>query len=72
MESLFGGDTKTVRDSVESLPKLLQDWIFFEVWRSKGSVHGIHNDFGRHSYLKTGEIPEYYHMQNEDRINLVL
>lgn len=38
----------------------------------KGSIHGIHNDFGRHSYLQTNEIGDYYHTQNEERIDLIL
>lgn len=38
----------------------------------KGSVNGIHNDFGRHSYLQTNEIGDYYHTMDEDRINLIL
>jgi hypothetical protein len=72
LEVLFGGQSDDVRKSIETLPDLLQSYLFFETWRNKGSVHGIHDDFGRHSYLKTKEIGDYYHIQDEERINLVL
>ncbi len=55
-----------------SLKKPVQDYICYEAWKAKGSIHGIHPDFGRHSYLQTVEIGDYYHTHNEDRINLVL
>lgn len=51
MELLFAGDKNLSRQSFDSLPDLLRSYICFETWRSKGSVHGIHLDFGRHSYL---------------------
>ena len=51
---------------------MMQDYICFHVWKIKGCIHGIHNNFGRHSYLQTAEIGEYYHMGDEERINFVL
>jgi len=29
-------------------------------------------DFGKHSYLQTNEIGDYYHLNDEDRVNLLL
>ncbi len=72
METLFSGDKAAVRKSFEELPELMRSLICFETWRAKGQVHGIHNDFGRHSYLQTNEIGDYYHLGDEDRINLML
>lgn len=73
MESLFSADKQLIRNSFNNqLPKLLQDYISYETWKYKGSIHGIHNDFGMHSYLQSKELGEYYHISDEDRINLIL
>ncbi len=72
MEMLFAGDKSVSRQSFDALPDLLRSFLCFETWKVKGSVHGIHHDFGRHSYLQTKEIGDYYHLTDEDRINLIL
>jgi hypothetical protein len=33
---------------------------------------GIHNDLGRHSYLQSNEVGQYYHLNDEERVNLLL
>jgi hypothetical protein len=72
MELLFAGDKNLSRQSFDALPDLLRSFICYETWRTKGQVHGIHSDFGRHSYLQTKEIGDFYHLNDEDRVNLLL
>lgn len=72
MESLFGGSSKEIEETLHSLSKVIQDLIFYRAWDLKGRIHGIHFDFGRHSYMRTHEIPEYYWMSDEERVNLLL
>ncbi|CDW76566.1 UNKNOWN [Stylonychia lemnae] len=72
LEALFSGDRQLIKNSFNKLSKILQDYICFETWQSKGSIHGIHNDFGRHSYLQSPDIGEYYHLNDEERINFIL
>ena len=72
MDALFSGDKKEITATFNMLKPLIKDYLCYEVWRIKGSIHGIHNDFGRHSYLQTNEIGDYYHMSDEDRINFIL
>eukprot|EP00347_Sterkiella_histriomuscorum_P005686 403355653 len=73
LNCLFDSSNKQqIKQSFLALKPLLQEYIFYEVWRQKGSIHGIHLDFGKHSYLQTDEIGEYYHLNDEDRINFIL
>lgn len=53
METLLeaSGYSDSIKSSFESMPSCIQDLIGYKVWESFGKIEGIHNDFGRHSYL---------------------
>ncbi len=72
MESLFTEDVELQKKTFSKLKKIIQDYILYKVWINKGGLLGIHFDFGRHSYFRTNEIGSYYHLNDEDRINLIL
>ena len=72
MENIFTGDKQVIRQSFNQLPQLLQNYICYLTWLHKGKIMGIHNDLGRHSYLQSNEVGQYYHLNDEDRINLLL
>ncbi len=73
LEALFNSEDRgNMIATFNKLKPLVQEIICYDTWREKGSVHGIHLDFGRHSYLQTNEIGEYYHMADEERINYIL
>ena len=55
------GFNEDVKQSFEALPACMQDLIAYRVWESFGKIEGIHNEFGRHSYLHLpGELNEAY------------
>jgi len=72
METLFGGTEADQKATFEKLGKTLQNFIFYKTWEHKGSVQGIHFDFGRHSYFRTNEVGEFYHLGDDERVNLIL
>jgi hypothetical protein len=53
MEMLLSteGYSDDVTQSFEAFPSCIQDLICYKTWESFGKIEGIHNDFGRHSYL---------------------
>ena len=43
----------------------IQNFLFYNVWEMKGCIMGVHNDFGKYSFLgKT--IPSCYYCENEE------
>lgn len=74
METLLTaeGYSEQVKASFEALPACIQDVIAYRVWESFGKMQGIHNDFGRHSYLHLpGQLNEAYFANPESRIQIV-
>lgn len=66
------GYSDDVKSSFETLPAIIQDLICYKVWESFGKIEGIHNDFGRHSYLHMpGSLNEAYFSNPENRIQIV-
>lgn len=71
MEMLLSTDgfSEDVKTSFEAMPGCIQDLICYKVWESFGKIEGIHNDFGRHSYLHIpGQLNEAYYANPESRI----
>ena len=74
METLLAasGYSDDIKSSFETMPACIQDLIGYKVWESFGKIEGIHNDFGRHSYLHlSGQLNEAYFMNPETRIQIV-
>jgi hypothetical protein len=50
---------------VNELDVPIQNFLFYNVWEMKGCLMGIHNDFGKYSFLRK-IIPSCYHCDNEE------
>lgn len=48
-----------------------QEILFYNTWKYKGSIHGVHNDFGRMSFNGSLDIPPNYHCNDEDKYLLL-
>ena len=66
------GYNDEVKQSFEALPACIQDLIAYRVWVSFGKIEGVHNDFGRHSYLHLpGQLNEAYFARPDIKIQIV-
>lgn len=74
LENIFQGEAAIdpIRQSFGELSPVIQDLISFITWRMKGSVDGVHPDFGRLSYLNDATLAPHYHLQADDRVSLLL
>lgn len=52
--------------------QLLKDLICYTVWNRKGRLEGIHPDFGFLSYIRSAKISGHYHVNDDDRVELLL
>jgi hypothetical protein len=58
--------------SLLEMPDIIQELLFNTVWDYHQRVDGIHSDFGRCSYINSPELSEYYWVNNEQRIEILL
>lgn len=67
-------DNDVIKNSLELKihSKVLRDLICWNVWNSKGKLEGIHPDFGFLSYTRSPKISGHYHINDDDRVNLLL
>ena len=54
--------------SLNNLDDIFKTYLFFIVWEYKGKQSGIHNDFGRISFMRINEIDPKYFCNDDDRI----
>ena len=54
--------------NIEDLDDVIKNYLYLIVWEYKGKINGIHNDFGRVSFLRINEIDAKYFCNDEDRI----
>ncbi len=54
------------------MDSIYQNLLFYKVWEKKGKIIGIHNDFGRMSFLNNHVIPSNYHCSQEEIIEILL
>lgn len=54
--------------NIDELDDIFKNYLFFIVWTYKGKISGIHNDFGRLSFMRINEIDSKYFCSDEDRI----
>lgn len=50
----------------------MKSYIFHYVWRQKGRIKGIHNEFGKCSFMGIPEISEHYFLTREEKLDLLL
>jgi hypothetical protein len=61
-----------IRSSTLELPKTIQNYIFFKVWEAKGSILGVHNDFGKLSFFHSSMLSTNYYCTKEEQTELLL
>ena len=54
--------------NIDNLDEIIKNYLFFIVWDYKGKPSGIHNDFGRISFMRINEMDSKYFCSDEDRI----
>jgi len=54
--------------NLDNLDDIFKTYLFFIVWEYKGKQSGIHNDFGRISFMRINEIDPKYFCNDDDRI----
>ena len=62
------GSTYKFSEGLDNLNEALHAHLFNRIWRLKGSIRGIHSDFGRHAFFCTNEVPSCYHFGGEKRV----
>ena len=68
---MFSGED--IEASFEKIgSKVIKDLICFDVWERKGRVEGVHPDFGRLSYVGSDKISGHYHLNADERVELIL
>ena len=55
--------------NIDVLDDIIKNYLFYIVWERKGKVMGVHNDFGRISFMRINEIDNKYFCNDDDRIN---
>ncbi len=46
--------------------------LFSRTWERKGKVQGIHSRFGELSFTQSNQIPNNYHCNQEDIVDIIL
>jgi len=46
--------------------------LFYLVWLRKGKIVGIHNDFGRLSFIRSKDISSNYQCSQEEQVEIIL
>ena len=52
---------------LDDLDEIMKKYLFYIVWVYKGKLMGIHNDFGKESFME-GNIDKKYYCNNNDKI----
>ena len=55
--------------NINDLDDVIKNYLFYIVWVKKGKVMGVHNDFGRISFMRINEIDSKYFCSDDERIN---
>ena len=55
--------------NIYDLSDIMRNYLFYIVWEKKGKVLGVHNDFGRISFMRINEIDNKYFCSDEERLN---
>ena len=54
--------------NINDLDDIIKNYLFYIVWEHKGKVMGVHNDFGRMSFMRINEIDNKFFCSDEERI----
>jgi hypothetical protein len=54
---------------LEQIDEPIREYFYYHIWVYKGSLKGIHKDFGKHSFLCSNKIKSIYHCHSDERYN---
>ena len=54
--------------NLDNLDNIIKTYLFYIVWERKGKICGVHDDFGRISFMRINEIDSKYFCSDEERI----
>ena len=54
--------------NINELDDIIKTYLFYKVWENKGKICGVHDDFGRISFMRINEIHDKYFCNDEERI----
>lgn len=58
-----------IHSVLDELDEFMKTYLFYIVWIEKGKICGVHDDFGRVSFLNEQEIDKKYFCSDDDKIN---
>ena len=56
--------------NIDELDDITKTYLFYTVWEYKGKVMGVHNDFGRISFMNINEMDKKFFCNDQDKINV--
>lgn len=56
------------KPNLDEFDEVMRKYLFYIVWVYKGKPKGVHNDFGRISFMNSNEIDGKYFCNNNDKI----
>ena len=64
---------KSIKDkkniNINDLDEIIRTYLFYIVWEKKGKICGVHNDFGRISFMRINEIDNKFFCNDDERIS---
>ena len=55
--------------NIDELDDIIKIYLFYIVWEYKGKVMGVHDNFGKMSFMNINEIDQKFFCNDEDKIN---
>lgn len=71
LSDILNENTQNETQLLNQLNKAILDYFFYAVWKYKGSLNGIHNQFGKFSFLQLDGIKNHYHCSNNEKYELL-
>lgn len=69
-EAIVNKNKEQFINLVNNFESPIKNLLFYRVWVNKGKKCGIHNEFGKMSFLQSNEIPSMYHCTDEEIIDM--
>jgi hypothetical protein len=61
-----------IKEKIKKLSISYQNILFYRTWERKGKIIGIHSEFGKLSFINSDAIPNNYHCNQEDIVEIIL
>ena len=63
---------KITKNEMNKIDFPFLNFLYYEVWESRGKIKGVHKDFGKYSFNQDYTISICYHCQNDERYELLI